>query len=86
MNQVLPRQRTPSAARSPAGDVRLVLIGHAEREPIEPGLAVRREVEHELVAVVQEPVAVDRLVVADGQVAREAGGGAGRSPGRWRST
>ena len=72
MNQVLPRQRTPSAAGAPAGDVRLILIGHAEREPIERGVADGREVKDELVAVVQVPVAVDRLVVADRQVARQA--------------
>ena len=81
MNQVLPRQRTPSAAGPPPGDVRLVLVGHAEREPIEARAAWRREVEHELVAVVEVAFAVDRLVVANGQVALEAGGrsGAARS-------
>ena len=41
---------------------------------------MRREVEDELVAVVQEAVAVDRLVVADRQIAGQAGGGAGRRP------
>jgi hypothetical protein len=33
---------------------------------------------NEFVAIVQEPVAVDRLVVADGQIFREPGGGTGR--------
>ena len=78
MNQVLPRQRTPSAAARQRADVRLILVGDAERQPIERRVARRREMKDELVAVVQEAVAVDRLVVADGEVARQAGGGAGR--------
>src|SRR5690349_20468302 len=56
---------------APAGDVRLILVGHAKRQPLESGFAQRREMEDELVAVVQEPIAVDRLVMTDGQVARE---------------
>src|SRR5436190_17156272 len=59
--------------RTPARDVRRILIGDPEREPIETGRAARREVEHELLAVVEEPLAVDRLVVADGEVALETG-------------
>src|SRR5262249_19368711 len=55
----------------PSPDVRLILIRHAEREAIERRRAFGREVEDELVAVVQEPIAVDRLVVPDGEVARE---------------
>src|SRR5207249_4344384 len=63
---------------APARDVRRVLVGDAEREPVEARRAVARQVEHELVAIVQEAVAVDRLVVADREVARQAGGEAGR--------
>ena len=33
---------------------------------------------HEFVTVVQEPLAVDRLVVPDRQIAGQSGGGAGR--------
>ena len=86
MNQVLPRQRTPSAAAAPARDVRLILVGDAERQPIERRRAVRREVKDELVAVVQEAVAVDRLVVADRQVAGQPGRRARRRRVRSRST
>src|ERR1043166_3768305 len=50
--------------RAPARDVRGVLIGDTERETVELGCARRREVEHELVAVVQKPIAVDRLLGA----------------------
>ena len=63
---------------APAPDVRRVLIGHAERQPIHPRRALRREMEDELVAVVQEAVAVDRLVVPHGQVALEIRRGARR--------
>ena len=65
----------PHAARGarPSSDVRLVLVLHADREPVEPGDPTGREVEHELVAVVQEPVAVDGLVVPDRQIVGEAG-------------
>ena len=56
------------AGLGPALDVRRVLIGHADGAAIEPRPAARREVKDELVAVVHEPVAVDRLVVADGDV------------------
>src|ERR1051325_2786149 len=53
---------------APAADVRLVLIPHTDRLAAERRLALRCEMEHELVAVVQEPFAVDRLVVADGEI------------------
>src|SRR6185369_8517001 len=56
------------AGRAPALDVRLVLIGHAHGTPVEARPAARREVKDELVAVVDEPLAVDRLVVPDGEV------------------
>src|SRR5262245_39161641 len=62
----------------PAADVRSSLIRHAERQAIERGRAARREMKDELVAVVQEAVAVDRLVVANREVAGESGCGAGR--------
>ena len=77
MNQVLPRQRRSSSRRAPARDVRLVLVLHADRPPVERRLAVGREMEDELVAVVEEALAVDRLVVADGQIVLEPGARAG---------
>ena len=77
MNQVLPRQRRPWPRLGPALDVRGVLVGHADGPAIEPRAAARREVEDELVAVVDEAVAVDRLVVADRHVAIEPGRRAG---------
>ena len=78
MNHVLPRQRTPSAAAAPAADVRLILIRDAERQAVERRRPGRREMKHELVAVVEEAIAVDRLVVADRQVAVEPGRRAGQ--------
>ena len=78
MNQVLPRQRTPWRRAAPPAHVGLILIRHAERKAIEAGGSLRGEVKDELVAIVDEAVAVDRLVVADGKIAREAGGRAGR--------
>ena len=67
-----------SRRRRPAPDVGTVLIRHADRAAVQRRRGRRREVEHELVAVVEEPRAVDGLVVADGQVAFEAGAGAGQ--------
>ena len=49
---------------------------HAERQPVERGPRVLREMKDELVAVVEEPVGIDRLVVADGQVCGQAGANA----------
>ena len=63
---------------APARDVRLVLIFHADRPATERRVALRREMEHELVAIVEEPLAVDRLVMADGQVLLETGSRAGQ--------
>src|SRR5436190_24337641 len=60
--------------RAPPSDVRLILIRHTEREAIERRRAVRREVEDELLTVVQEAIAVDRLVVADREIPGQAGG------------
>src|SRR4051794_39794920 len=69
---------TPQPARrgTPASDVRFVLIRNAERQPVELRRAGRGEVEYELLTVVEEPLAVDRLVMPDRQVARQGGGGA----------
>src|SRR5579863_2243060 len=64
----------------PASRVRLILIRHAERKPLERRRSLRREVKNELVAVVDEPIAVDRLVMPDCQIARQPGGGPGRVP------
>src|SRR5262249_61882697 len=69
--------RVPAAAHAagrppPAADVRLVLVGDPKGQPLQPGFAERSEVEDELVTVVQEPVAVDRLVVPDRQVAGQS--------------
>ena len=75
MNQVLPRQRTPPAAPA-TGRCSTILIRDAE--PIETGRPGGREMEDELVAVVQVAIAVDWLVVPDGQVAFEAGVRAGQ--------
>ena len=73
MNQVLPRHRTPPAAVCHRRDVRLILILHAHGVAIERRVPARREVEHELVAVVEEPAAVDGLVVPDREVVDEPG-------------
>jgi hypothetical protein len=69
----------PDTRRSgaPAADVRLVLIPDTDRLPIERGVTARAEMEHELMAVVQEPFAVDRLVVSDRQVLLQFGAGPG---------
>ena len=74
------------AARAPPGDVRRVLVLDADAAAIERRPPRGREVEDELVAVVQEARAVDRLVVADGQVALQAGARGRPRPCRWRST
>ena len=78
MNQVLPRHLHAGRGRPPAADVRLVLILHAHRLPIERRVARWAEVEDELVAVVEKPAAVDRLVVANCQVVLETSPGAGQ--------
>src|SRR5688572_29948993 len=65
-------------ARAPARDIRLVLIRHAERQPVQRGTGGWREVEDELVAIVEIAIAVNRLVVTDREIASEPGGGAGR--------
>ncbi len=73
MNQVLPRQRTPDAAvcQRPMFDWSWYRTPIACRSSgvVAPG----REVKHELVAVVEEATAVDRLVVADRQVVGQPG-------------
>src|SRR4029453_6212346 len=75
----------PAAANAfrrptPSCDVRLVLIGNAERKTIERGRTLWREMKNEFVAIVQETIAVDWLVVTDGQIFREPGGSTGRFP------
>ncbi len=60
--------------RVPASDVRLVLVRHADRRPFQRRRAGRREVKDEFVTVVDEARTVDRLVVSDGQVTRQAAG------------
>ena len=53
-----------------------VLVGDPDGSPVEGDIAGPREVEDVLVARVQVPAGLQRLVVADGEVAREPG----RSP------
>ena len=65
-------------AAGPARHVRRVLVLDADRAAVERRAPARREVEDELLAVVDEPLAVDRLVVADVQVAGQTGARAGR--------
>src|SRR5262245_42450913 len=57
---------------APAGDVRLILVGHAEGQTVQRCDTRWREMEHELMAVVHVPVAVDWLVVPDREVASQA--------------
>jgi hypothetical protein len=56
----------------------LILIRHAERQPIQACGSPRCEVKNELVTVVDEPIAVDRLVVADREIPCKPGGRASR--------
>src|SRR5688572_3977979 len=58
----------PRAGPPPAGDVGLILVFHADGGPFERRGAPGAEVKYKLVAVVEEPAAVDWLVVTDGQV------------------
>src|SRR5215204_4493162 len=58
----------PRCSRPPTPDVRLILVPNANCLTIEWRISVRREMEHELMAIVQKPPAVDRLVVADGEI------------------
>src|SRR5262245_20454127 len=69
----------PFGAGAPAGNARLILIGHAQSQTIERRGAGVGEVEDELVAVVQIAIAVDRLVMPDRQIALETGSGTGRT-------
>ena len=78
MNHVLPRHRTPDAAVSPARDVRLVLIFTPTAWRSSGVLPAGREMEDELVAVVEEPSAVDWLVVATARSSVEPGARAGQ--------
>src|SRR6266436_1910694 len=65
---------------APASDVGLVLIRDAKGKTVERSRPLRREVKDEFVAVIQKPVAVDWLVVTDGEVAGQARGRARRRP------
>ena len=68
----------PHAARGglPPRHIGLILILHAHRVAIERRVPARREMEYELMAVVEEPAAVDGLVMPD----REVVGKPGTSP------
>ena len=68
----IPAAPKPRGRAPPASDVRRILIAHAHGPAIDRGLASRREVEDELVAVVQKARAVDRFVVADREVLIES--------------
>src|SRR5512132_1155473 len=59
------------SGRAPSRNVRFVLIGNADRLPVQWRTAAWREVEDELMAVVQEACAVDWLVVTDGEIIPE---------------
>src|SRR5205085_6620199 len=68
---------TAATARgAPSGHVGGVLVRHAERETVEGRVAGRREMEHEFVAVVHEPWAVDWVVGAHGRVSGVSEAGA----------
>src|SRR5690349_4661256 len=70
----------PNARRrgAPASDVRLVLVLHADRLPIERGLTPLGEVKHELMTVVEKAPAVDGFVMTDGEVFVEPSTSAGK--------
>ena len=59
------------AAALPSCDVRRVLVGDADRAPVERRVALGREMKDELVAVVDEPFAVDGLVMTNRDIAIE---------------
>ena len=67
----------PVAGRCPALDVGGVLVGHSNGAPVEPRAPAGREMKDVLVAVVDEALAVDGLVVAYSDIAVEAGRRAG---------
>ena len=67
----------PAPRGRPALDVRRILIRHPHGLAVQPGPPRGREVKDELVAVVHEPVAVDRLVVPHGHVTTETRARAG---------
>ena len=54
-----------SAGVRPASDVALVLIRHAEREPIDVDLSVSREMKNVFVAIVEESFRADRFEMAE---------------------
>src|SRR4029079_18299653 len=69
-----------TAGRPPPRDIRPILIRDPERQPVHRHTPRSRELEDELVAVVYEPRAVDWLVVAEREVAVDAGGRASHVP------
>jgi hypothetical protein len=62
----------------PARHIRGVLILHADGLAVDRGIAGPAEMEDELVAIVEEPLAVYGLVVADGNVAGKPGARSGQ--------
>ncbi len=51
---------------TPAGNVALVLIGHAQSEPIQFDATGLREVKNVFVAIVEKPFGTNRLKVTEG--------------------
>src|SRR5688572_3783012 len=56
----------------PAFHVRLVLVLHAHGPPVDGRAAGRAEMKDELVTVVEKALAVDRLVMTNGQIDRKS--------------
>src|SRR5438128_818064 len=75
--RVPPAAHVPPAGRPPV-HIRSVLVLHPDRAAIQRRPSIRRELEDEFLAVVDEAIAVDRLVVADIQVPRQPGARASR--------
>jgi len=44
------------------------LVGYADCLAVERGSSLRGQVKDELVAIIDKPVAIDRFIVADGEV------------------
>src|SRR6516165_1756646 len=64
----------------PPPNVRLILIGNAQGKPVKVRGAALREMEDKFVTVVQEAIAVDRLIVPDRKVSRQLRRGPCRVP------
>jgi hypothetical protein len=65
--------RAGVARGGPSRDVGLVLIGHSDGFSVQRHVSGQGEVEDVLMAVVYESAAVDRLVVADRNIALQPG-------------